>query len=445
MTTSSMKKNWRRFRDHPDYGGAIKHAGLPNKMPSARFLDTFRPYWVKFTRGMIYGANEQLYAAKRNYVVLRKLAIKTKPEAAQVLPELFIDWLKSLLRDVCQTEGADRYACETLRCRACHPRRIFHQNADTGVTVLETMSKITLTPDERSSLELPFYFMGKEVADLKSLDSDGNPKQWIMKKLDSRECDFDSWLKQFQEQIIQAWDYYWTMRFQALYQKQRKMDGQAGWFPLNGIIIWRDFSLNVKRYGSQCVTPQQSRNPKEFSNENYLVYIPKPRASVDDPVEFDVHCIHVLGESGKHDTYTGAVNIRKVLEVLERKGLWKHDDIEVKRVFLQSDGASKEYKSANAFALLKEIAKKYNLAIMLDFYGSGNGKGLIDGVGGVFCRGYHSDGTKALGLDARHCNKIAIWVDTEYHEFEEAEKISRMKVNFKPFKCSQTLVYFLIL
>ena len=67
------------------------------------------------------------------------------------------------------------------------------------------------------------------------------------------------------------------------------MNGQLGWFPLNGIIIWRDFAL-------------------------------------------------------------------------------------------QSDGASKEYKSANAFAHLKQVAKTFNLDIMLDFYGSGNRKGLIDGV-----------------------------------------------------------------
>ena len=158
------------------------------------------------------------------------------------------------------------------------------------------------------------------------------------------------------------------MRFQAIYQKQRKMNGQLGWFPLNGIIIWRDFALNVKRYGSQVVTPQQSRNPKEFSNENYLVYIPKARDSIDDPVEFDVHCIHMLGESGKHDTFTAAVNIRKALEALEHKALWKHDDHVVKHICLQSDGASKEYKSANAFAHLKQVAKNFNLAIM-HFYG----------------------------------------------------------------------------
>ena len=87
------------------------------------------------------------------------------------------------------------------------------------------------------------------------------------------------------------------------------MHGQLGWFPLNGIITWRNLALNVKRYGSQIVTPQQARNPKEFFNENYVVYIPKARDSIDDPVEFDVHCIHVLCESGKHDTFTAAVNI----------------------------------------------------------------------------------------------------------------------------------------
>ena len=82
----------------------------------------------------------------------------------------------------------------------------------------------------------------------------------------------------------------------------------------------------------------------------------------------------MLGESGKYDTFTATVNIRKVLEAIEHKGLWKHGDHSVKRVFLQSDGASKEYKSANAFVHLKEVAKTSNLAIMLDFYGSSNGK-----------------------------------------------------------------------
>ena len=111
--------------------------------------------------------------------------------------------------------------------------------------------------------------------------------------------------------------------------------------------------------------------------------------------------------------------------MLERKKLWKYNDISVKRLFLQNDGASNEYKSANAFTLLKGVAKDYNLAIMLDIYVSGNDKGLIDGVGGFFCRGYHSEGSNALGLDARYCNKIAVWVDTKYHEFEETEKVSR--------------------
>ena len=47
---------------------------------------------------------------------------------------------------------------------------------------------------------------------------------------------------------------------------------------------------------------------------------------------------------------------------------------------LQCNGASKKYKSANAFFHLKQVAKTFNLDIMLDLYGSGNRKGLIDGV-----------------------------------------------------------------
>ena len=161
------------------------------------------------------------------------------------------------------------------------------------------------------------------------------------------------------------------MRHQAYYQKVRKQDGQSG------IVIWRDFSLNIKRYASQLVTPQQSRNPKEMSLENYLVYIPKPRESIHEPVQFSVHCIHVLGDSGKHDTFTAAVNIRKVLKLLKERGLWTNEGSQ-RKSFLQSDGCPKEYKGANAMGLLKQLSIDFNEVIQLDFYASGNGKGLVD-------------------------------------------------------------------
>ena len=215
--------------------------------------------------------------------------------------------------------------------------------------------------------------------------------------------------------------------------RERKKDGQAGWFPMNGIIIWRDFALNVKRFASQLVTMKQSRNPKEFSVENYLVYIPKERASITDPVKFSVHCFYVLGEEGKHDTYTAAVNIRKVLEQLEHKKLWAGDG-SLRRIFLQSDGCGKEYKSANSMALLKTLAQDFNLQIQMDFFATGNGKGLVDGVSGVFRRQYHSAGVKELKSDARFCNKIAMWIEKYFHEFKYTTKCSRLKVSLVLFK-----------
>ena len=217
------------------------------------------------------------------------------------------------------------------------------------------------------------------------------------------------------------------MRFQAHHQKVRKKDGQEGYFPLNGIVIWRDFSLNVKRYASQLVTPKQSRNPKEMSLENYLVYIPKPRESIYEPVKFSVYCFHLIGDSGKHDTFTAAVNIRTVLNELKERKLWK-DDGSV--VFLHSDGCPKEYKNANAMGLLKKLCKDFNIALQLDFYASGNGKGLVDSVGGVFRRCYASDCVKALKADARKVDKIAEWFLENAHEFKCALKDSRQKVNF---------------
>ena len=81
--------------------------------------------------------------------------------------------------------------------------------------------------------------------------------------------------------------------------------------------------------------------------------------------------------------------------------------------------------------LLKQLAKDLKLIFQLDFYGTGNGKGLVDGVGGVLGREYGTVCVKSLGADARKCNKVAEWINSDFHEFEEASKISRMKVILK--------------
>ena len=418
MNTSSMKKTWKKFRDHAEYGGAIRAAY--DKLPSSRFLDSFRPYWVKYIRGLVTGCNEKLYAVKRNYVVFRKLIRKIDREMAKKLPELFIDFLKNLLRDICETEGAALYACETLRCRACHPDRLFKKDSVSGLTLLEVLYGIK-AGEERDKIRLPFYTLENET-----IKRPGK-KDWRISTLKSKMFDLETWIQLFRAQLVESWSYYWTMRAQARYQRERKKDGQAGWFPMNAIILWRDFQLNIKRFAHKLVTMKQSRNPKEFSLENYLVFIPKPRERLEDPVEFSVHCIHVLGEEGKHDTFTAAVNIQIVLEELQRKQLWNSDG-SLRRIFLHSDGCPKEYKNANAIALLKQVAIHFNVAIQVDFYATGNGKGLVDGVGGVLNRGYQSECTLALEADARFCDKIALWVENSFHEFTECGKESRMKV-----------------
>lgn len=199
---------------------------------------------------------------------------------------------------------------------------------------------------------------------------------------------------------------------------------------MNAIVISRDFSQNVERFGSKLLTMTQTRNPKQFSLENFLVFIPKnDRDSVDDPVAFSVHCFHTLGDAGSHDSYTAATNLRQVLTELERKKLWvRPRDGGVRRIFLQSDGCPKEYKNVNSMVLLKKMAQDFNVAIQCDFFASGNGKGLVDAMGGVFRRQYNNVIIQVLQTDARNLVKVARWINNVWHAFAESKKESRLRV-----------------
>ena len=78
-----------------------------------------------------------------------------------------------------------------------------------------------------------------------------------------------------------------------------------------------------------------------------MVYVSENRKRVEDSVKFDVHCIHALGDDGKHDTATSVANMEAVLERMKRlKWLKPGPNGEPPRLFLQSDGSVKEYKSA---------------------------------------------------------------------------------------------------
>ena len=93
--------------------------------------------------------------------------------------------------------------------------------------------------------------------------------------------------------------------------------------------------------------PGATRNPKEFSLEQLVVYVSNDRASTADEVKLDVHCIHALGDAGKHDTATSIANMEAVLEKMKRlKWLKRGPNGEPPRLFIQSDGSIKEYKSS---------------------------------------------------------------------------------------------------
>ena len=73
-------------------------------------------------------------------------------------------------------------------------------------------------------------------------------------------------------------------------------------------------------------------------------------------------------------------------------------------------------------ALLKKLCKDFNVVMQVDFYASGNGKGLINAVGGVLRRAYATECVKELKTKARVVKEIVSWINTSFHQFSSADK-----------------------
>ena len=63
--------------------------------------------------------------------------------------------------------------------------------------------------------------------------------------------------------------------------------------------------------------------------------------------------------------------------------------------FQRTEGMISVFQS-NSFNQMKRLAIKYNIAIQWDFSTTGAGKGLVDGLGGVFVRGYNDECVRKL-------------------------------------------------
>ena len=265
--------------------------------------------------------------------------------------------------------------------------------------------------ESRLKSKMTWYFMDEEKVMLKS----GKP--WKIKFLNSREVTMSEFLKLFEEEAVKTRIYYHNSERQRSVLSQLKRDGQTH-FPPNSVVLHMDFTTNVKRFGSLFVASNESRNPKEFGVESYVLYYRSP----EDSTKFKMRVISAIDDDSKHDTYTTAVNLDEVI-----KRVKSMDDIgTVDRVILISDGSTKEYKSANAFARKKMLARKYNIAIFHHFYCTDDGKGLVDSMGSIFHEDYKHCISK-IKLEARKVVKIAEWMNLKKKSFEEGRKNSRLK------------------
>ena len=169
--------------------------------------------------------------------------------------------------------------------------------------------------ETRLTTKLTWYFMDEEKVQLKS----GKP--WKIKFLNSRQVTMSEFLKLFEEESVKTRIYYHNSARQRSVLSQLKRDGQM-YFPPNSVLLHMDFTTNVKRFGSLFVASNESRNPKEFGVESYVLYY----ASPEDPSKMKMRVISAIDDDSKHDTYTAAVNLEEVLKritAMDDKVMWK--------------------------------------------------------------------------------------------------------------------------
>ena len=119
--------------------------------------------------------------------------------------------------------------------------------------------------ESRLKSKMTWYFMDEEKVMLKS----GKP--WKIKFFNSREVTMSEFLKLFEEEAVKTRIYYHNSERQRSVLSQLKRDGQTH-FPPDSVVLHMDFTTNVKRFGSLFVASNESRNPKEFGVESYVLY-----------------------------------------------------------------------------------------------------------------------------------------------------------------------------
>ena len=139
----------------------------------------------------------------------------------------------------------------------------------------------------------------------------------------------EEFLTLFKEESIKARIYFHNAERQRTTLSKLKRDHQEH-FPPDAVLLHMDFSTNVKRFGSTLVASNESRNPKEFGVESYVMYY----RSREDPSKFKMRVITAIDDDSKHDTHSATLNMDRVLE----REMQMDDIGQIDRVIIFSDG-----------------------------------------------------------------------------------------------------------
>lgn len=193
------------------------------------------------------------------------------------------------------------------------------------------------------------------------------------------------------------------------------------------VVLHSDFSEN---YATKCHTEVQSlhyggsRSLLTLHTNAY--YVLCPESNTVDIVKF---C--TISEDVRHTAPAVFAHLKPLFK--------KFQELGIKNLFIFTDGPTAQYRNKTVFALICIFAEKYGFkTVVWNFWESGHGKGIIDGLGGTLK--LKADNKVAQGFDISNASTFInavkdVKIDVSEIKSEHIDEVQSMiPINLFPAK-----------
>ena len=157
------------------------------------------------------------------------------------------------------------------------------------------------------------------------------------------------------------------------------------------VVLHSDFSENyATKYHTEIQSLHYDGSRSLLTLHTNAYYMLSPKSNEIDLVKF---CS--ISEDVRHTAPAVFAHLEPLLKRFQELG--------VKKMFIFTDGPTAQYRNKTAFALIYLFAEKYGFETFVwNFWESGHGKGIIDGLGGTLKS--KADKKVAQGFDVINVN-----------------------------------------